>query len=118
MDILVYLIGLSAMEIVLGIDNIVFLSIVTGRLPAKQQPLARQLGLGLALVMRIGLLFMLSWIMSLDKPVFYLHDLGSRKACSIPVGPRRATSRPTRRGTGLTTEFHGKISSCWWVDCS
>lgn len=76
MDILVYLVGLSAMEIVLGIDNIVFLSIVTGRLPAHQQPLARQLGLGLALVMRIALLFMLSWILSLDTPIFYLHDLG------------------------------------------
>jgi predicted tellurium resistance membrane protein TerC len=76
MDVLVYLIGLSAMEIVLGIDNIVFLSIVTGRLPAQQQPLARQLGLGLALVMRIALLFMLSWILSLDTPIFYLHDLG------------------------------------------
>lgn len=90
MDILVYLIGLSAMEIVLGIDNIVFLSIVTGRLPAKQQPLARQLGLGLALIMRIGLLFMLSWIMSLDKPVFYLHDLGAPESVLYSVGAAAA----------------------------
>lgn len=76
MQVLVYLIGLSAMEIVLGIDNIVFLSIVTGRLPEHQQPRARQLGLGLALAMRILLLLTLSWVMGMDKPVFYLTDLG------------------------------------------
>jgi hypothetical protein len=64
------------MEIVLGIDNIVFLSIVTGRLPAEQQPRARQLGLGLALGMRLLLLLMLSWILAMDEPIFRLSDLG------------------------------------------
>ncbi|MFO0923417.1 MAG: hypothetical protein U0905_13115 [Pirellulales bacterium] len=50
------LIALAAMEIVLGIDNIIFISIITGKLPAEQQPSARRWGLILALGMRIGLL--------------------------------------------------------------
>jgi predicted tellurium resistance membrane protein TerC len=60
---------LSAMEIVLGIDNVVFLTILTGRLPPGQQPGARRLGLGLALVSRIGLLLAISWVMGLTAPL-------------------------------------------------
>ena len=67
-DALVSLLTLTAMEIVLGIDNVVFIAIITGRLPAAQQPLARRLGIGLALVIRIGLLFAISWIMGLTRP--------------------------------------------------
>ncbi len=59
---------LSAMEVVLGIDNVVFLTILTGRLPAAQQPSARKLGLALALVTRLGLLFAISWVMGLTAP--------------------------------------------------
>jgi predicted tellurium resistance membrane protein TerC len=55
-EIAVSLVTLSLMEIVLGIDNIVFISILTGKLPAAQQPKARNLGLILALVIRLGLL--------------------------------------------------------------
>ena len=66
--ILASLLTLTAMEIVLGIDNVVFIAILTGRLPAHQQPLARRLGIGLALIIRIGLLFAISWIMSLTQP--------------------------------------------------
>lgn len=73
---LIALVALAAMEIVLGIDNLVFISILTGRLPEKDQKFARRLGLGLALIMRIGLLFTLSWILALDKPFFHLSDLG------------------------------------------
>jgi predicted tellurium resistance membrane protein TerC len=61
---------LSAMEVVLGIDNVVFLTILTGRLPATQQPSARRLGLALALVTRLGLLFAISWVMGLTAPLF------------------------------------------------
>ncbi len=64
------LLTLTALEIVLGIDNIIFLSIVSSRLPADQQPSARRIGLGLALIMRIGLLMSISWIMSLTQPAF------------------------------------------------
>jgi predicted tellurium resistance membrane protein TerC len=61
---------LTAMEVVLGIDNVVFLTILTGRLPAAQQPGARKLGLALALVSRLGLLFAISWVMGLTAPLF------------------------------------------------
>ena len=61
---------LTALEIVLGIDNIIFISIVTGRLPPEQQARGRYLGLALAMIMRIGLLLSLSWIMSLTSEVF------------------------------------------------
>jgi predicted tellurium resistance membrane protein TerC len=61
---------LTALEIVLGIDNIIFLSILVGRLPASQRATARKLGLGLALVARLVLLFSLSWVMGLTQPWF------------------------------------------------
>ena len=67
-DALVSLLTLTVMEVVLGIDNVVFIAILTGRLPAAQQPLARRLGIGLALIIRIGLLFTISWIMGLTRP--------------------------------------------------
>jgi predicted tellurium resistance membrane protein TerC len=61
---------LTALELVLGIDNIVFISILTGKLPVDQQPRARTIGLGLAMGMRIGLLFALSWVIGLTAPLF------------------------------------------------
>jgi predicted tellurium resistance membrane protein TerC len=61
---------LSAMEIVLGIDNVVFISILSGKLPREQQARARQIGLALALITRLGLLFAISWVMGLTEPLF------------------------------------------------
>ncbi len=61
---------LAALEIVLGIDNIIFISILAGKLPREQQHRARQWGLGLAMFMRIGLLLSLSWIIRLTAPLF------------------------------------------------
>jgi predicted tellurium resistance membrane protein TerC len=66
----VALLSLTAMEIVLGIDNIVFITILTGRLPAQQRMRVARIGLGLALGMRIGLLFAIAWIMSLTATLF------------------------------------------------
>ncbi|WP_437294234.1 TerC family protein [Sorangium sp. So ce426] len=63
---------LSALEIVLGIDNIVFLSIMTAKLPLEQQPLARRIGLLLALGMRLLLLLAISWVMGLKATLFSL----------------------------------------------
>jgi len=63
---------LAALEIVLGIDNIVFISILVGKLPVERQPLAYRLGLGLAMIMRILLLLSISWIMGLTRPLFEL----------------------------------------------
>src|ERR1041384_7918028 len=64
------LLSLSAMEIVLGIDNIVFISILTSKLPESEQARARTIGLALALFMRLGLLFTISWMMRLTAPLF------------------------------------------------
>ena len=66
------LLTLTALEIVLGIDNVIFISILAGKLPQEQQPKARRLGLTLALVTRILLLLSLTWIMGLTKPLFTL----------------------------------------------
>jgi predicted tellurium resistance membrane protein TerC len=63
---------LTALEIVLGIDNIIFLSLVAGKLDAARRPRARRIGLALALLMRIALLSVLSWVISLSKPVIVL----------------------------------------------
>jgi predicted tellurium resistance membrane protein TerC len=61
---------LTVLEIVLGIDNVVFISILAGKLPRGQQNKARQVGLALAMLMRIGLLLSLSWIIKLTAPLF------------------------------------------------
>jgi predicted tellurium resistance membrane protein TerC len=65
---------LAALEIVLGIDNIIFISILVGRLPEKQRDLGRFLGLALAMLTRLALLFSIVWIMGLTKPWFTLLD--------------------------------------------
>ena len=68
-DGLLALVTLTAMEIVLGIDNVVFIAILVARLPDSQRETARRLGLMLALAVRIGLLFTISWMMSLTEPL-------------------------------------------------
>ncbi len=79
-DGLVALVTLTAMEIVLGVDNVVFIAILTGRLPAAQQEKARKIGLALALIIRIGLLFAISWMMGLTRPfwAFLGHEISGR----------------------------------------
>ena len=66
----VALLTLSAMEIVLGVDNIVFIAILVARLPPEKREKIRKIGIGLALIIRIGLLFALSWLMRLTEPLF------------------------------------------------
>ena len=75
-DIWISFFTLCALEIVLGIDNLIFISILTNKLPKEKQAKARQLGLSLALVMRIGLLFSISWIMSLKTDLFAIGSVG------------------------------------------
>ncbi len=72
MDIIVSLATLTALEVILGVDNVIFISILTGRLPASQREKARRLGILAALVMRLGLLSLLSWITRLTTPLFSL----------------------------------------------
>jgi predicted tellurium resistance membrane protein TerC len=66
------LITLTTLEIVLGVDNLVFIAIIANRLPPEQRDKARKLGLALALIMRLGLLASISWIMGLVEPLFAL----------------------------------------------
>jgi len=79
-EIWIAFVTLAALEIVLGIDNIVFISILVGRLPAGRQALAYRLGLGLAMIMRILLLLGLSWVMGLTRTLFSAlgHDVCGR----------------------------------------
>lgn len=73
---LIALATLTLLEIVLGIDNIVFISVLTGRLPPEQRPRARRVGLLLAMGMRILLLLSITWIMSLTAPLFTAFGMG------------------------------------------
>ncbi len=73
---LISLLTLSVLEIVLGIDNIIFISIVSGKLPKAQQGKGRTIGLMLALIMRVLLLFSISWIANLKNPLFMLGTFG------------------------------------------
>lgn len=80
------LLTLTFLEVVLGIDNIIFISIVASRLPPERQPRARNIGLLLAMVFRILLLLGITWIISLTNPLFTLPDIdmdGERIAISI-----------------------------------
>ncbi len=70
------LLTLTALEVVLGIDNIIFISILSGKLPAEEQPKARQLGLSLALVTRILLLMSLAWMAKLTAPLLSVGSHG------------------------------------------
>ena len=67
---------LAMLEIVLGVDNIIFISILVGRLPPEQRDLGRRLGLGFAMFSRLGLLFSLGWIMTLKTDLFHLFGQG------------------------------------------
>lgn len=69
-DNLIGLITVTSLEIVLGIDNIIFLAIITSRVPPAQQSSTRKIGLALAMFMRIGLLLAISWVVSLTTPLF------------------------------------------------
>lgn len=89
------LLTLVVLEIVLGIDNLVFIAILADKLPPKQRDKARLIGLSLALVMRLALLSIISWMVTLTKPLFTVMDftfsgrdlimlLGGYSCCSKP----------------------------------
>ena len=82
------LVTLTALEIVLGIDNIIFISILTGKLPQQQRPRAQRIGLALAMITRLMLLFSLTWIMRLTEPFFSVlgHGVSGRDIILIVGG--------------------------------
>ncbi len=79
---------LLALEVVLGIDNVIFISILAGKLPADEQPRARHIGLGLALITRVLLLLSLSWVIGLTAPLFNVlgHGISGRDLILILGG--------------------------------
>jgi predicted tellurium resistance membrane protein TerC len=79
---------LTALEIVLGIDNIIFISILVGRLPESQRAFARRMGLGLAMIARLGLLFSISWVMGLTEPwvTVFTHAISGRDVILVGGG--------------------------------
>jgi predicted tellurium resistance membrane protein TerC len=102
-DGLIGLFTLIIMEIVLGIDNIIFISILAGKLPKNQQEKARRLGLLLALGIRIVLLFSISWIVGLKEPFFTIMDHGfSGRDIVLLIGGLFLMAKST-------TEIHGKV---------
>lgn len=110
-DAIISFISLCIMEIILGVDNIIFISILTSKLPESQRGKARLTGLLLALAIRIALLFMLSWLIGLDKVLFTL-DLGF---IGLQVGHGFSGKDLILIAGGLflvyksTTEIHNKL---------
>ncbi|SOE21524.1 Membrane protein TerC, possibly involved in tellurium resistance [Spirosomataceae bacterium TFI 002] len=100
---------LTVLEIVLGVDNVIFISIISSKLPTKDERKARNIGLALAMIIRLGLLFLLGWILSLEKDLFNLSDLG------LPVDMGMSGKDLILLGGGLfllyksTTEIHHKL---------
>jgi predicted tellurium resistance membrane protein TerC len=81
----VSLLTLTFLEIVLGVDNIIFISIVAGKLPEEQQRKARNTGLLLAMGFRVGLLLTISWIISLKEPLFTIPAISALKSTDIAI---------------------------------
>jgi predicted tellurium resistance membrane protein TerC len=105
---------LVALEIVLGIDNVVFISILAGKLPGDQPKKARLLGLSLAMLMRIGLLFSLSWIIGLTAPllVVFAHELSGRDLILIGGGLfliAKSTHEIHQKLEGAAGEASGRV---------
>ena len=80
---LIALLTLTILEIVLGIDNIIFISILSGKLPKSEQKKGRLVGLALAMLTRILLLFSISLIVKLTKPFFTVFELGISGSCLL-----------------------------------
>jgi predicted tellurium resistance membrane protein TerC len=100
---LISLLTLVVMEIVLGIDNIIFISILAGKLPENQQARARKIGLSLALLIRIALLFSISWIVSLKTDIITIGKFGfSGRDIVLLLGGLFLMAKST-------SEIHGKI---------
>ena len=123
------LITLTVLEIVLGIDNIVFISVLSSKLPAEQQPRARALGLMGAMLMRIALLFAIAWVTRLITPLFSVFGHGvSGRDLILAVGGMFLLGKATheihdtiegehhQRGGGVATSFASVIVQIMLLD--
>ena len=118
------LITLTVLEIVLGVDNIIFLAILASRLPKDKQKLGRRLGLLAALVTRLGLLFSVAWIVTLSEPIITIAGLGiSWRDIMLLVGGLFLIAKSTLEihteveGGGHGEEGNVVKASLWMVVC-
>ena len=103
---------LTSLEIVLGIDNVVFISILADKLPAEQRNKARRVGLGLAMLIRILLVMSVAWIVGLTEPVFELFDHGvSWRDIVLIVGGLFLLGKATHEIHGSLEGAHGEASA-------
>ncbi len=116
-NIWISLLTLTVLEIVLGIDNIVFISILSGKLPKENQKRARRLGLALALITRVLLLLSLNWVMSLTAPLFKIlsQEISGRDLILLIGGLfliYKATTEIHEKleGENHDTEIKGKVT--------
>jgi predicted tellurium resistance membrane protein TerC len=105
-------ITLLGLEVVLGVDNIIFISILAGKLPAAEQSKARLVGLGLAMLMRVGLLFSLSWVIRLTAPLFNIfgEDISGRDLILL-VGGLFLVAKSTHEIHQKLEGEHGEASA-------
>lgn len=110
---IIALLTLTFLEIVLGVDNIIFISIISNRLPASQQKSARNIGLLLALVMRIGLLLGISWIIGFTEPLFtaFEYDVSIKDLILIVGGLFLIGKSTTEIHESLEVEDHQEKES-------
>ncbi|MDN6018276.1 MAG: TerC family protein, partial [Enterobacterales bacterium] len=113
------LLTLVVLEIVLGIDNLVFISILADKLPPKQRDKARIIGLSLALLMRLGLLSVISWMVTLTRPLFSVGDFSfSGRDLILLVGGLfllfKATMELHERLEGQTHEVNNRGYASFW----
>ncbi len=104
---------LTALEIVLGIDNIIFISVLVGRLPEHQRQRARMIGLSLAMIMRILLLISITWIMRLSQPLFAVwgHAFSGRDLILVGGGLFLLVKSTFEIHNSLEGEGHGAVST-------
>lgn len=103
---------LTTLEVVLGIDNMIFISILSGKLPAGQQGTARNVGLSLAMLMRIALLFSITWVMRLTNPWFevWSQEISGRDAILLGGGLFLLAKATFEIHESLEGQGHGKSS--------
>jgi predicted tellurium resistance membrane protein TerC len=117
---LIALLTLTVLEIVLGIDNIIFISILSGKLPAELQKKARLTGLSLAMVIRVGLLFSLTLIMQLTSPIFevFSKEISGRDIILIAGGLfllGKSTHEIHDKLEGVEGEASAKVPPSFWA---
>ena len=113
------LLTLTVLEVVLGIDNVIFISLLAGKLPAAQQPRARTIGLGLAMITRIALLFSLTWVMRLTEPLFSIGswELSGKALIRIDIdGTNAGKGDEWDMGTRIREVEEGPDGAIWLLE--